>query len=690
MSYEGAFQVDNWHRDAKSLNIRDGVKTRRWGMRVTVYTGPDAGDYVLSYGLSSTSIQDNANWLKVADIGQTWGGGSGGAFWPLSGSATLTSGVTINGGGNSLTLGYLFDPLTALTVYAQNGINLSTQNGGGISFSSSAETANVFIPDNGMTFSGIGDLNLSMGGLLINSDPGTSGYVLTSQGVGLPPVWGPGGGGSVTADNGLTAVGSNVQLGGPLIQSTTIDAAGNDFTLVQSSNITMNSTGGVAGVFTLLSQGSNVGNLTLTSANDTQYVPAVLSLQNNSFADTYSGVLSVGEINPGSPYGYVEIVTDPTIEGRISLLTEDNSGNNAYLNINPSVGILSVAPINASNALVVGTDLFNNESSVILTNGSAAIYAEASINIATGTVFGNGSINLSFGASSDLQIDSNSGTAGDVITSQGAGLPPIWAPAGGGGSVTADNGLTETVNNIQLGGTLLINTTILGGAPPRNLAFGTASDPVASFQAFGTTGIDLRTYSGAGGTMRGQLGLNSFGSMLFATNSSFATNDTSTQIAQTTIDTYAGTVGDGFGGRHNVSIEITGGSGSAFSFEYKAASVASTGAFQYNIACGNVSLNIPDNKQIISVNNPRNVGFFTALTTFGGGSEIIKIFNSSTPASAAVTDSILVWAQDSSDGLSSLAMRTEQAVAAVGANVPDSTLKIRVNGLEYYLFLKAV
>jgi len=70
---------DQWHKQANSLAQLYGTYPRRWGMRVTVYTSADAGEYVLSYGLSSQQLNDNGNWLKVADIGQTWGGGGGGA-----------------------------------------------------------------------------------------------------------------------------------------------------------------------------------------------------------------------------------------------------------------------------------------------------------------------------------------------------------------------------------------------------------------------------------------------------------------------------------------------------------------------------------------------------------------------------------------------------------------------------------
>lgn len=84
MAFDSAFNKDNWHRQASSIAIRNAIRTRRWGMRVTVYTGGSAGDYVLSYGLVNTNIQSNSNWLKVADIGETWGGGGGGASTPVN------------------------------------------------------------------------------------------------------------------------------------------------------------------------------------------------------------------------------------------------------------------------------------------------------------------------------------------------------------------------------------------------------------------------------------------------------------------------------------------------------------------------------------------------------------------------------------------------------------------------------
>lgn len=56
--------------------------------------------------------------------------------------------------------------------------------------------------------------------------------------------------------------------------------------------------------------------------------------------------------------------------------------------------------------------------------------------------------------------DGDPGTAGQVLTSRGALNSPIWQTIPATATITADNGLTKTGNNVQLGGTLLRNTDI--------------------------------------------------------------------------------------------------------------------------------------------------------------------------------------------------------------------------------------
>ena len=93
------FTSDQWHHEAETIARRNGIRSRRWGMRVTVYNDANPannGDYVLSYALANTNRQSNSNWLKVADIGETWGGG--GSVYTFENGLTEAAGVVQIGG----------------------------------------------------------------------------------------------------------------------------------------------------------------------------------------------------------------------------------------------------------------------------------------------------------------------------------------------------------------------------------------------------------------------------------------------------------------------------------------------------------------------------------------------------------------------------------------------------------------
>ena len=64
------------------------------------------------------------------------------------------------------------------------------------------------------------------------------------------------------------------------------------------------------------------------------------------------------------------------------------------------------------------------------------------------------------------------------------------------------------------------------------------------------------------------------------------------------------------------------------------------------------------------------------------------IFNGTAP-SGAVTDGVEIYAVDTSDSTSTLALYTEQAVEA-GAITPSHKLKVLINGVEYWISLDAV
>ncbi len=68
----------------------------------------------------------------------------------------------------------------------------------------------------------------------------------------------------------------------------------------------------------------------------------------------------------------------------------------------------------------------------------------------------------------------------------------------------------------------------------------------------------------------------------------------------------------------------------------------------------------------------------------------MKFKNATTPPSSSVADSTMIFAQDTSDGNSSLALFAEQSVSAIGVTVSTHKLKVNINGTEYYLLLSTI
>ncbi len=264
MGFGQSFHVDNWHHGVNSLTRRNGIKTRRWGMRVTVYTGADSGEYVLTYGENSTDIQDNANWLKVADIGQPWGGGGGsytagngiyldGSEFKLGGP--LTENTVIDGDQFDFSIDLLNSfAITALEtssgddlyggIYGSPGlVDIST--GDNFNFQSDISLNNLGVFLTASDYANTGHISITPNDINIIADLltlelagnfGDPGDVLTSDGTNAS--WQPGGGGgSYTADNGLTLNGSIFELGGTLNDNTSIDAADYVFDIQNASQI---------------------------------------------------------------------------------------------------------------------------------------------------------------------------------------------------------------------------------------------------------------------------------------------------------------------------------------------------------------------------------------------------------------------------------------------------------------------
>ena len=90
-------------------------------------------------------------------------------------------------------------------------------------------------------------------------------------------------------------------------------------------------------------------------------------------------------------------------------------------------------------------------------------------------------------------------------------------------------------------------------------------------------------------------------------------------------------------------------------------------------------------KAAISSKGVLSIGSGTIDTT---AAAVQTIFNGTAP-SGAVTNGIEIYAQDSGDSTSTLAIYTEQSVGA-GAPTLSHKLKVRINGTEYWLGLDAV
>ncbi len=296
-----------------------------------------------------------------------------------------------------------------------------------------------------------------------------------------------GGGGSLSANNGLTEnVTDNVQLGGSLVQNTTVTGAG----------FAMNFT-------------NNTGTGTLTVTNSSNGYALFATAQNSVavWAEATTGTAFFANVgNNAEVFDGVASHTSQNDVKQIMLLNRNSSGGVGQ----DGIGLKLVFGAETS----VTTSVTTNE---LISKWSTATHASRTSEfIITGvdnataaadklTLSGTGALKLNeYGGGSftgtatySLQVDSS----GNVIEG-----------ALGGGSLSADNGLTENVaNNVQLGGTLLQDTTISTGAFYTHFTGANQYDAVLkttnsftgnAFTAISSNvgGVGAYIYASAGGT----------------------------------------------------------------------------------------------------------------------------------------------------------------------------------------------
>ena len=294
----------------------------------------------------------------------------------------------------------------------------------------------------------------------------------------------------MTGDSGLTVTGSNIQLGG---------------TLLQNSNINLGSF-----------------KLGINTPSPTHQFQVTGDFQ-NEYTDTVTG--SVSRIANGiDPYGFgtpgtVLSTTDPVGGTSATILTTNyapgsfqsrmvvsnpTDGTNSFIGsqITPSevsTSFSSIAPDFLSQFRTIITPGVSSELSLVSNNISGSDSINSSISAFSGLITDTtptylrltSSINsqnnqiditptdFSISQYSNTRDDSGSNTPVNFLYTDNLGKllsAPISFLGGGGGgseSTTANNGLTLTGVNVQLGGTLVQNTSIAQGGYNLALSGGT-------------------------------------------------------------------------------------------------------------------------------------------------------------------------------------------------------------------------
>jgi hypothetical protein len=326
-----------------------------------------------------------------------------------------------------------------------------------------------------------------------------------------------------TADNGLTLNGSNLQLGGALIQDTSIDGA-------SAYRFDIN----------------NLTNFGVTTSGLTNITSPNISLgsSSNTFNTFDSNQIAIGDGNSLTNYNQFVTGTSNTLIGNNIFTT---GLNNNYSNLQPGTNQLftlgfdnnSTSGNNIRDSFVIGGA--NEFASSSDTSDNYIFGFKNNLQALNSWVFGRdntikdapssnnfifGNNNLAYGVNtfsigqnlstenSDLidiglsngtktTIDtsgrltlrgafspnSNDGLSGQVLTSQGFGLAPIWTNLPVAGITSSSNGLTRIGVDVKLGGVLTENTSIIQANNSLALSGGSFSSKVNTQFGGYTTGF---------------------------------------------------------------------------------------------------------------------------------------------------------------------------------------------------------
>lgn len=306
------------------------------------------------------------------------------------------------------------------------------------------------------------------GALMPNNLPGTSGYILSSNGSGVAPTWvDPSSLSSLWSKSGSlvypTTITNNISIGTSAISTAklVVQGATSDAT---ASSINVYNSGGVTNLFSV----RNDGNVGIGTGSPT----APLYVYNtNGVAQIYPNANEVASFQPTGAGGKYITLTHST-------------GVNVEMGSNGSAGL-------------IGTS--TNHPMSFMANGSVVMNLSPAGNVGIGTT--------PF-ATTKLDIAPEAGkTEGEYITmpsanTAGMGLGILWNTGGGGAKYGIDININDALNTLKRGVNIAVTST---GAGAGSVATGIAVNATGSLLSYGINSTGAGTGANVyGGYFSGQ------------------------------------------------------------------------------------------------------------------------------------------------------------------------------------------
>lgn len=345
--------------------------------------------------------------------------------------------------------------------------------------------------------------------------------------VGLGASTSGGGGGNVTASNGLTKTGDDIALGGSLITPTTITTVGSD-------NLTYDWDNGFSSTGQVVIGGST--SIIDASADDPSFGFSSMNVRSSSTALYHESAASTE--------AYDVTLSDSGIDINATYNFEDYTKLNVEAASIPNQPILRVETYDFANGVQNTTALKIDKLGFTTSLRNTADVEIAKFEILNaGTTYTDGRATkrgIEYAANYASTYSNRS-----IVDKQYV-VDSIFQ-AGTAGIITASNGLTKVGSDIRLGGALTANTSITGGGSNFNLQLGTGIAAMGSITtSSNSVSIDANSSVaiGAGGNVS-QFNMSSTSIRATRIVSGTNTYTTAFQIASSSI----GTVTNGFGAK---------------------------------------------------------------------------------------------------------------------------------------------